>query len=116
VELDGVRLLTDPLLGRFVFGLRRLVPVLDDLGEGVDGVLVSHLHWDHLDVPSLKKLGRGLPVVVPRGGGSLLRRRRFRHVVEVDEGDEIELGGLAVRAEHAGGRGPSATPPPRWGT
>jgi L-ascorbate metabolism protein UlaG (beta-lactamase superfamily) len=108
VELDGVRLLTDPLLRRFVFALRRVVPVRDNLGQGVDGVLISHLYRDHLDVPSLTRVGHALPVVVPRGGGSLLRRRRFRHVVEVDKGNEIELGGLAVRAvhaEHAGGRG-----------
>jgi L-ascorbate metabolism protein UlaG (beta-lactamase superfamily) len=58
----------------------------------LDAVLVSHLHYDHLDYPSLERLGRSVPVVVPRGAGRLLRRRRFEQVVEVESGQEVRLG------------------------
>jgi L-ascorbate metabolism protein UlaG (beta-lactamase superfamily) len=76
--------------------------------HALDGILISHLHHDHLDLPSLKYLGRSIRVVVPRGAGKLLRRRRFERVVEVDTGEEVRIGGPVVRANHAnhqGGRG-----------
>jgi L-ascorbate metabolism protein UlaG (beta-lactamase superfamily) len=108
VELDGTRVLTDPVLRDRVAHLRRTTPA--DAGQlhSLDGILVSHLHHDHLDFPSLERLGRSVPVVVPRGAGGLLRRRRFEQVAEVDAGEEVQIGGLAVRATHAdheGGRG-----------
>jgi L-ascorbate metabolism protein UlaG (beta-lactamase superfamily) len=110
VELDGARLLTDPVFRRRVAHLRRAGPFDDAeaLRGGVDAVLVSHLHHDHLDLPSLKRLGRSVPVVVPRGAGRLLRRRRFERVVEVEAGEEIRIRDLIVRAthaEHTGSRG-----------
>jgi L-ascorbate metabolism protein UlaG (beta-lactamase superfamily) len=108
VELDGTRLLTDPVLRDRVAHLRRTGPADAGMLFTLDGVLVSHLHYDHLDYPSLERLGRSVPVVVPRGAGRLLRRRRFEQVVEVEPGEEVRLGDLVVRATHAdheGGRG-----------
>jgi L-ascorbate metabolism protein UlaG (beta-lactamase superfamily) len=108
LDLEGVRILTDPILRRRVFHLRRTAPVARDALPALDAVLVSHAHWDHLDLPSLERLGRGLPVVVPRGIGSRLRRRRFTRVLELDVGEHVEVGGLevrATRAEHDGSRG-----------
>jgi L-ascorbate metabolism protein UlaG (beta-lactamase superfamily) len=109
VALDGVRLLTDPLLRTRVAHLRRRVRVDAGALRGVDAVLVSHAHYDHLDLPSLERLGRSTPVVAPRGTGGLLRVRRFEHVVEVRVGETIPVGDVrvtAVPAEHDGGRGP----------
>ena len=54
IDLDGVRLLTDPLLRTRVAHLRRVVPVDAKALRGVDAVLISHAHYDHLDLPSLK--------------------------------------------------------------
>jgi L-ascorbate metabolism protein UlaG (beta-lactamase superfamily) len=100
IELDGVRLLTDPLLRKRVAHLRRAVPLeaIDD----VDAVLISHGHYDHLDLPSLRMLRAKL--VVPR---SLGPRLRGFDVVEVNEGEELGVGPVVVRATHAehdGGR------------
>jgi L-ascorbate metabolism protein UlaG (beta-lactamase superfamily) len=109
VDLDGVRLLTDPVLRLVVTHLRRARRVDPDALRGVDAVLVSHLHFDHLDLPSLERLGRELPVVVPRGAARLLRRRRFVHVAELDVGEELRIGALTVRAtpaDHDGSRLP----------
>jgi L-ascorbate metabolism protein UlaG (beta-lactamase superfamily) len=72
-------------------------------------VLISHAHYDHLDLPSLEKLGKKVPVVVPRGLGGLLRKRKFETVLEVALGEGVRIGELAittVQAEHEGSRGP----------
>jgi L-ascorbate metabolism protein UlaG (beta-lactamase superfamily) len=110
IDLDGVRLLTDPLLRRRVAHLRRAAPpVQADALRGIDTVLVSHAHYDHLDLPSLERLGKSIPVVVPRGLGALLRKRNFEHVTEVGVGEDLHIGALIVRAtpaDHAGSRGP----------
>ena len=108
VELDGTRVLTDPVLRDRMAHLRRTKPADAGMLYALDGILVSHLHYDHLDFSSLERLGRSVPVVVPRGAGRLLRRRRFEQVVEVETGEEVRIGGLIVRATHAdheGGRG-----------
>ncbi|MDH5280238.1 MAG: MBL fold metallo-hydrolase [Thermoleophilia bacterium] len=116
VDLDGVRVLTDPLLRNRVAHLRRVAPLDARSRRAVDAVLISHAHYDHLDIPSLEKLGKSLPVVVPRGLARLLRKRRFEAVVEVEVGETFRIGDLDVRAvpaEHDGSRGPfgaSATP------
>jgi L-ascorbate metabolism protein UlaG (beta-lactamase superfamily) len=108
VALDGTRVLTDPVLRDRVAHLRRTKPADAGRLHDLDGILVSHLHHDHLDLPSLERLGRSVPVIVPRGGGGLLRRRRIERIVEVDAGEEVRIGGLVVRAtpaDHEGGRG-----------
>ena len=100
-ELDGVRLLTDPVVRPRVLHLRRVgaAPRLDSLS--VDAVLISHVHYDHLDVPSLRRVAGAPAFVVPRGVGSLLRGHGFEHVIEVEPGDEIRIGRVTVGATHA---------------
>ncbi len=99
LELDGARVLTDPLLRRRVAHLRRSSPAPTE--TAVDAVLISHGHHDHLDLPSLRKLPRSVPVVVPRGLGPLVRKQGFADVREVLAGDELEVSGLRVRVSHA---------------
>jgi L-ascorbate metabolism protein UlaG (beta-lactamase superfamily) len=113
VELDGVRLLTDPVLRPRVMHLRRVAPRPAPLGP-LDAVLVSHAHWDHLDRRSLP---RGVPVVLPRGAGRLLTRHGYE-VVELDVGEETAFGGVRVRAteaEHDASRGPFGVRAPALG-
>jgi L-ascorbate metabolism protein UlaG (beta-lactamase superfamily) len=108
IELDGVRLLTDPLLHRTAAHLRRFGTPVPVVPPTIDAVLVSHVHWDHLDLRSLDLLGRDVHVVVPRGAGRLLERRGFADVTEVEESDEVTVGAVAVQAvhaEHKAGRG-----------
>ena len=95
VSLDGVRLLTDPLLRPRLAHLRRLARVPPDVAAAIDAALVSHLHPDHLDARSLARL-RGATVVVPRGAHRLVRR--LRHVVELEPGETTAIGPLEVLA------------------
>ena len=109
VDLDGVRLLTDPLLRNRVAHLRRASGVSARALRGVDAILISHGHYDHLDLPSLDRIGKKLPVVVPRGLGGLLRKRRFESVIEIERGETLAIGDLqihAVPAEHDRSRAP----------
>jgi L-ascorbate metabolism protein UlaG (beta-lactamase superfamily) len=109
IDLDGVRILTDPLLRNRVAHLRRATGVSPRSLRGIDAVLISHAHYDHLDLPSLERLGKKVPVVVPRGLGGLLRKRRFESVVEIGVGETLAIGELQVRAvtaEHDRRRGP----------
>ena len=114
VELAGRTVLTDPLLTASVGPLRRVVPVPEPaLWAGVDVVLLSHLHADHLHLRSLRMLPAGARFVVPRGAGAWLRRRGFRRVDELAPGETLTDGALritAVHAEHSGHRwGPRFT-------
>ena len=72
-------------------------------------MLISHGHYDHLDLPSLEKLGKKLPIVVPRGLGGLLRKKKFESVLEVEAGETLSIGNVQIRAvpaEHDRGRAP----------
>ena len=106
VEVGGIRLLTDPLLRARLWHLSRrsAVPALDP----VDAVLISHVHRDHLDLRSLSAL-EGTPLVVgPCGLADLLRGRGFDHVVELEEGESENVGGvrvIATAAQHPTRRG-----------
>ncbi|HEY1316355.1 MAG TPA: MBL fold metallo-hydrolase [Gaiella sp.] len=114
IALDGVRLLTDPVLRRRMGHLRRRGRVDAAALRGIDTILISHAHYDHLDIPSLERLGRVTPIVVPRGLAPLVRRRSFAHVVEIDVGEQLEVGAVSVTAtvaEHGGGRGVFASGP-----
>jgi L-ascorbate metabolism protein UlaG (beta-lactamase superfamily) len=108
LEVDGVRLVTDPVLRRRVAHLRRLAnEPADDAVAAVDAALISHLHYDHLDFASLRRLGRSTVVVAPKGAGALLRRRGFHAVNELQAGEELGVGEVAVQAtpaEHDGRR------------
>jgi L-ascorbate metabolism protein UlaG (beta-lactamase superfamily) len=110
IEMDGVRLLTDPATRARIGPLRRVEPVPARRRlAGIDAVLVSHLHWDHLDVPSLRDLGSRLPIVAPAGSGDWLRTAGFEEVREVAAGDAVDLGGVTVDvvpALHSGFRPP----------
>ncbi|MFF7337623.1 MBL fold metallo-hydrolase [Streptomyces sp. NPDC008163] len=105
IEDSGVRFLTDPLFVRRFAHLRRRrgeLPGPD--AAAADVVLISHLHSDHLHLPSLARVAPGARVLVPRGsvrsvpGLRLLRRTRGLRITEVVVGDEVRVGGVRVRA------------------
>lgn len=110
LELGGVRLLTDPLLrGRLAHLRRHGVPPDPSVARALDAVLITHLHLDHLDLPSLRRLGPGVPLIVPRGAGAFLEGKGFPLVTELAVGQATEIAGLrvtAMEARHEGRRHP----------
>ncbi len=90
----------DPMLGRWVGGVRRAVEPglapgdLDDVGL----ILISHRHADHLHRPTLKRLPRTATVVVPAGAAAWVSRLGFARVVELQPGADLELRGVQVIA------------------
>jgi L-ascorbate metabolism protein UlaG (beta-lactamase superfamily) len=110
IDMDGVRLLTDPLLRNQIAHLRR-AHLLADISSyhPVDAVLISHLHHDHCDYGSLRLLGRDVRLIVPQGAGALLAKWGFTHVEEIAVGDTVTVNGLTITATpavHGGFRPP----------
>jgi L-ascorbate metabolism protein UlaG (beta-lactamase superfamily) len=110
LEIGGARILTDPILRDRVLHIRRHVGVVPpEVVEEIDAVLISHLHPDHLDPPSIRKLGKEIRIIAPAGSARLLRRSGFKNVEEIAAGEETELGGArisAVPVNHDGRRYP----------
>lgn len=117
LDAGGVRVITDPVLRDRVAHLRRHAasPGLDV--PAVDAVLLSHLHRDHADAPSLRRVAAaGVPVLVPRGAGTTVSRILHgtpSEVIELAPGDTVPLGAggavvRAVPAVHDGRRSPVA--------
>ncbi|MFF7177861.1 MBL fold metallo-hydrolase [Streptomyces sp. NPDC008121] len=104
VEDSGVRLLTDPLFARRLAHLRRRRGAAPPPEAAVaDAVLVSHLHADHLHLPSLARVAPGTRLIVPRGApGAVPGLRRLAahglRLCEVEPGDELAVGAVTVRA------------------
>ena len=106
IDLDGVRILTDPVLRRRVSHLVRTGPP-PPAPQLPEVVLISHGHLDHLDFPSLARFPRETLVAVPQGLGQLVVRKGFRNVRELVVGATFEVGPVTVRAtpaEHGGGK------------
>ncbi|MFE3518605.1 MBL fold metallo-hydrolase [Streptomyces sp. NPDC059166] len=95
VRIGGLTVLTDPVWSRRILGTpARITPVgvrWEDLPH-IDAVLISHNHYDHLDAPTLRRLPRDTPLLVPAGLGRWCRRRRFTRVTELDWWESVELG------------------------
>jgi L-ascorbate metabolism protein UlaG (beta-lactamase superfamily) len=117
LDVDGVRVLIDPMWGRFASPLpgvgpeRYLAPplALADVGA-VDVVVISHDHYDHLDRAAVEELGaRGARFVVPAGIGAHLERWGVpvAHVEELGWWQEVDVDGVRVvctPARHFSGR------------
>lgn len=111
LEVEGFRVLTDPVLRNGAAFLRRLPHAADIRSfTDVDLAVVSHLHHDHLDLPSLRTLRADAVVLVPEGAARWLRAKRIGHeVVELPVGESYALGPLrvtATQAVHSGRREP----------
>jgi L-ascorbate metabolism protein UlaG (beta-lactamase superfamily) len=119
VEVDGARVLLDPVWGErvspsTVAGPRRLHPnpvAIEELPE-LDAIVISHDHYDHLDLPAVRALlaTQTAPFVVPLGVGAHLERWRVpgERIIELDWSEHVELAGLrltATAAQHFSGRG-----------
>ena len=110
VELDGTRLLTDPVLRDRIAYIWRIAPSPpDDTVENLGAVLISHAHHDHLDVPSLRRVATDVPVIAPPGCAKVIRGTGHE-MIEAVPGTRVPVGDtevLAISAEHEGRRLPT---------
>jgi L-ascorbate metabolism protein UlaG (beta-lactamase superfamily) len=128
VEVDGYRILTDPVWSERVspssmVGPTRMHPVPTPLSElpPVDAVIISHDHYDHLDKATIRELvlSQAAPFLVPIGIGAHLRHWGVpeHRIIELDWGGSISLAALGrerdgtdlviscTEARHFSGRG-----------
>jgi L-ascorbate metabolism protein UlaG (beta-lactamase superfamily) len=102
IELDGLRLLTDPILRNRVGPLRRHgAPPAAGIADSLNALLISHLHHDHADVPSLRGIDRRVPILAPRGAGEFLESLGHKAVSELAPGDSAVVGAITVTAVDA---------------
>src|SRR4029453_13253443 len=95
VDLDGIRVVTDPVLTRRVAHLWRTGPVPDP--GPADLVAVSHLHWDHFHKRSLARVARNALLVVPEGSERRVAHLGAARVVGVKAGTVREHGGITLQ-------------------
>lgn len=103
LDLGGARILTDPLLRRRLGPLARRHDLPHHAHvEGVDAVLLSHLHHDHADLPSLRRLGH-VPVITAPENAAWARTQGL-DAPEVPDGRWVTLAdgvdARLVRADH----------------
>lgn len=115
IELDGVRLLTDPVFSEraspysFVGPKRWFEPLIPlDKLPPLDAVLISHDHYDHLDEATVRAL-KGSRFIVPLGVGAHLEYWGVpsQNITELDWWEEQAVGAVGVvstPARHASGR------------
>ncbi|RJP23892.1 MAG: MBL fold metallo-hydrolase [Candidatus Abyssobacteria bacterium SURF_5] len=111
ISIADKNIITDPNLSRRIslfIRRRSALPFTAAALPRIDLALVSHGHYDHLDVPTLKKLGKDVPVVAPPGLERVLKRAS-RQVITLAPWEQIKLQQVnitAVPAKHFGGRPP----------
>lgn len=108
LTIDGSTLLTDPVFSLRAspfsnFGPKRVTPPALEIVDlpKIDAVIISHNHYDHLDVQSLKKLNKLQPHIryfVPLGLKKLLSKNGLKFVYELDWWEKITFRGLSFIA------------------
>ena len=119
IEIDGKRVLTDPIWSErcspsTLVGPKRLHPVPIALEElpPIDAVVISHDHYDHLDMPAVQALARrGTHFFVPLGVGAHLERWKIpaAQIRDLDWNESATIGDLTITAtpsRHYSGRNP----------
>ncbi|RJQ79483.1 MBL fold metallo-hydrolase [Pseudonocardiaceae bacterium YIM PH 21723] len=111
IRMAGRCVLADPVWSTRIPGVRkRLTPIglpWEQLPR-VDAVVISHNHYDHLDAPTIERLPRDTPILVPGGLGEWFTRRRFTEVIELDWWESATVGSLTfdfVPSHHWSRRG-----------
>ncbi|TDU81485.1 L-ascorbate metabolism protein UlaG (beta-lactamase superfamily) [Prosthecobacter fusiformis] len=108
-QIAGVNLLIDPNWALWHGPIKRLRhPSVwaSDLPP-IDLVLVTHAHYDHLHMPSLRRVARGQPIIVPKGVGSIVKRAGFGQIVELETWQRANFRDLHIMltpARHWGAR------------
>ncbi|MDG4821306.1 MBL fold metallo-hydrolase [Asanoa sp. WMMD1127] len=121
LQTGGLTILTDPVWSRRIppFITRYTAPGVAWEGlPRIDAVLISHNHYDHLDAPTISRLPRDTPMLVPANLGWWFRRRGFRDVTDLDWWEVRRIGPVTftfVPAHHWSRRSLADTNKSLWG-
>jgi L-ascorbate metabolism protein UlaG (beta-lactamase superfamily) len=120
VQLGGLSVLTDPVLGDRVAVVPRNAPVGLELSAmpAIDVVTISHNHYDHLDAPSIKQLGPNPTYLVPLGLKRFFTRLGMPKVIELNWWESAKVGEVEftfVPAQHWSRRGAFDENKTLWG-
>ena len=107
----GNQILFDPNFSSRIKIARRAVelPIQPEEIKDLDFILITHAHYDHFDLDSLKRLPRQARLIVPRGCKPLVEKLGFASVTEIDWNQTLEVRGVrveAIRPAHWGRRSP----------
>lgn len=109
IQIGGKNILVDPNWAMWHGPVKRvkhptLLPA--DLPY-IDLVLITHAHFDHLHLPSLRAIAAGQPIIVPQDVGSIVKRCAFSDVIELGYWDSLQFDNLKITftpAKHWGAR------------
>lgn len=127
VSMQGTNFLTDPIWSNTPSPVPPLGPsrfvqpgiTIEQLPD-IDFVLISHNHYDHLDLPSLIRLSLRFPeatFIVPSDNAALLKKHNINNVLELNWGEQTQQGMLtitALPAQHWSKRGIGDTRQALW--
>ena len=120
VRLDGTTIFTDPIWSDKIGpGIaRNVAPGVALEAITPDVVVISHNHRDHLDAPTIERIGPKPIYLVPAGLGHFFRKRGCRNVVEMKWWDETQAGSATISfvpSQHWSQRGPMDCNDSLWG-
>ena len=98
IRENGSSIIVDPVLSGLFWPVRDFSPIAFPVGEipPVDAVLITHGHYDHLDIDSLKIFKDNARYVLPLGYGDLLRENGMTSIKELDWLDSTRVGSFDV--------------------
>lgn len=120
IQLGGLNIITDPVWSTQMAFQKRLTPPgipIEDVPP-IDVVLISHSHYDHLNMNSLRRLIGARQLLVPAGLSSKLRKKGFIRVKELHWWESVNINGVKftfVPSQHSTRRNPWDTNSSHWG-
>jgi L-ascorbate metabolism protein UlaG (beta-lactamase superfamily) len=105
IQINNLNIITDPVYAKMMGFRKRLtepgIPFADL--PPIDVVLISHAHYDHLNFPTIKKIGQGARYLLPVGLKSLFMRKKFHQSMELSWWESTKINGVEftfVPAQH----------------
>ncbi|MFT6558850.1 MBL fold metallo-hydrolase [Sneathiella sp.] len=103
IQFDGINILTDPMFSEraspfsFAGPKRYTAPALSiDQLPDIDAVIISHNHYDHMDLATIQAIGNKTKWLVPLGNARLLQEVGITNVIELDWWEKIDFKGMVL--------------------